>query len=96
MISQFHPAADAEFEAAILDGVKYGRALALRLRIETARVVELLCDTPNIGQSVSPIHRRFPLTGFPFAIVYFVEGDVLSIVAFAHKRRRPGYWRQRK
>lgn len=66
MISQFHPAADAEFEAAILDGVKYGRALALRLRIETARVVELLCDTPSIGELVSLIHRRFPrLSGHP-------------------------------
>jgi toxin ParE1/3/4 len=96
VISQFHPAADAEFEAAILDGVKYGKALALRLRIETARVVDLLCDTPNIGQPASQGCRRFPLSGFPFAIVYFVDGDVLSIVAFAHKRRRPGYWRRRK
>lgn len=96
MISQFHPAAHAEFEAAILDGVRYGRSLALRLRMETAKVVDLLCATPKVGEPVSPIHRRFPLTGFPFAVVYAVDGDTLTIVAFAHKRRRPGYWRQRK
>ena len=75
MIPQFHPAADAEFEGAIRDGVMYGRAVALRLRVEAARVLQLLCDTPNIGEPISPAHRRFPLTGLPFAIIYRVDGD---------------------
>jgi len=96
VIPEFHPAADAEFEAAIRDGVKFGRSLAFRLRVETARAAQLLCDTPHIGEPVSAMYRRFPLTGFPFALIYRVNGDVLQIVAFAHRRRRVGYWSRRK
>lgn len=96
MTPEFHPAADVEFEAAIVDGIKFGRTVALRLRSETARVVQLLCDTPNIGEPVSPMYRRFPLSGFPFALIYRVTGDVLQIVAFAHQRRRVGYWSRRR
>jgi len=30
---------------------------------------------------------------FPYGVVYFVHGDELLIVAFAHQSRRPGCWR---
>lgn len=96
MIPQFHPAAVAELEAAVRDGVKYGRVVALRLRAEAARVAQLLCDTPNIGEPITPIYRRFPLSGFPFSFIYRVDGEWLRIVAFAHKRRKSGYWNRRK
>jgi plasmid stabilization system protein ParE len=96
VISEFHPAADLEFEAAIRDGVRFGRSVAFRLRVETARVVQLLCDTPNIGEPVSSMYRRFPLTGYPYALIYRVNGDVLQVVAFAHQRRRVGYWSRRR
>ena len=37
------------------------------------------------------IHSR-SVAGFPFDVVYFLlDGDVL-ILAYAHERRRPGYW----
>jgi hypothetical protein len=35
------------------------------------------------------------VTGFPYRIVYFVKDEVLTIVAVAHAKRRPGYWRER-
>jgi hypothetical protein len=68
VISEFHPAAEMEFKAAVMDGLKFGRSVVFRLRAEAARVVQLLCDTPNIGEPVSPMYRRFPLSGFPFAL----------------------------
>ena len=96
MTPAFHPAAVAEFEAAVSEGLKYSAAVARRLRNETLRVALLLCDTPNIGAPVAANHRRFPLRGFPFALVYRIDGDVLRVVAFAHARKRPGYWSRRK
>jgi plasmid stabilization system protein ParE len=39
--------------------------------------------------------RRFVLYRFPFSIVYLDESDVLSIVAVAHHKRKPGYWKSR-
>ncbi len=96
MIPQFHPAAAAELEEALKSSLGYGRTVALRLRLETARVLQLLCDTPNIGEPLTAVYRRFPLRGFPFSLVYRVDDDLLRIVAFAHRRRRPGYWSRRK
>jgi plasmid stabilization system protein ParE len=96
MTPELHPAAAAELEAAVRDGMKYGSVVARRLRIEAARVAQLLCDAPNIGEPIATQYRRFPLQGFPFSLVYRIDGERLRIVAVAHKRRRPGYWRQRR
>jgi len=38
--------------------------------------------------------RRYVLPDFPYSVIYFVEAAII-IVAVAHDRRRPGYWRER-
>jgi toxin ParE1/3/4 len=32
---------------------------------------------------------------FPYEIIFFVENDELIVVAIAHAKRRPGYWKKR-
>lgn len=39
--------------------------------------------------------RRAPLRGFPFGIIYVVIDETLWVLAIAHGRRRPLYWRER-
>jgi plasmid stabilization system protein ParE len=39
--------------------------------------------------------RRLGMMRFPYSIVYRVKTDVVEVVAVAHQRRRPGYWRER-
>lgn len=39
--------------------------------------------------------RRYLLRRFPFSIVYKIEPNRLLILAVAHGRRRPGYWKHR-
>lgn len=39
--------------------------------------------------------RRFVLHRFPFSIIYLDDPDVLSIIAVAHSKRKPGYWKAR-
>lgn len=39
--------------------------------------------------------RRFILRRFPFSVVYRATTSVIRVVAVAHARRRPGYWRNR-
>jgi hypothetical protein len=39
--------------------------------------------------------HRYVMRDFPYSIPYLVETDVVYIVAFAHQRRRPGYWVRR-
>ena len=39
--------------------------------------------------------RRYVFPTYPFSLVYFIEDYVIRVVAVAHDKRRPGYWRQR-
>jgi plasmid stabilization system protein ParE len=39
--------------------------------------------------------RRYLLRRFPFSVVYRIEPTRIVIVAVAHARRQPGYWRSR-
>jgi hypothetical protein len=32
---------------------------------------------------------------YPFSLICIVRGDGIEVVAVAHGRRRPGYWRSR-
>jgi toxin ParE1/3/4 len=40
-------------------------------------------------------YRSKVLTRFPYVIVFAVEADVINVIAIAHTRRQPGYWRNR-
>jgi len=65
--------------------------------METERVIELVGATPELGAPYVEGEgiRRVLLQRFPFAVVYQVEPELILIVAVAHQRRRPGYWRDR-
>lgn len=39
--------------------------------------------------------RRYVFSTYPYSLVYFVDDDVVNVVAVAHDRRQPGYWRKR-
>lgn len=39
--------------------------------------------------------RRYLMKRYPFAVVYRVTSERIEIVAVAHGKRRPGYWRER-
>jgi hypothetical protein len=32
---------------------------------------------------------------FPYQILYFIEDSYLVVIAYAHNRRKPGYWKDR-
>ena len=40
--------------------------------------------------------RRYLLRRYPFSVVYEIEPLRVVIVAVAHARRRPGYWKSRQ
>ncbi|OGQ77320.1 MAG: hypothetical protein A2289_00160 [Deltaproteobacteria bacterium RIFOXYA12_FULL_58_15] len=40
-----------------------------------------------------PVWRVF-LKRFPYSVVYMVKGEEIQVIAFAHFKRRPGYWRK--
>ncbi|MFW6089064.1 MAG: type II toxin-antitoxin system RelE/ParE family toxin, partial [Gemmatimonadota bacterium] len=57
-------------------------------------VIEGAMVTPDAGSPYESGTRRVVLGRFPFSLVYeFSEGRLL-VVAVAHHRRKPGYWRR--
>ena len=96
MIARFHRAAERELAAAMEVGEERGTGLGDDLLDEIERVVALLCEFPDLGERLDDKRRRFPLRRFPFGIIFRVDGETLRILAVAHRRQRPGYWRKRK
>lgn len=90
-----HPSAVEEARAA------YGYYSTRSERAGTAFLAEL--DRAIIGIAESPsrwrshLHgtRRYIMRRFPFLVIYHEVGAALEVVAVAHARRRPGYWRGR-
>jgi toxin ParE1/3/4 len=60
---------------------------------EIERACRLLQQEPIVGKIWSESARRLVLRRFPFNLVYRVIADEIQVIAIAHHRRRPGYWR---
>jgi len=39
--------------------------------------------------------RRFKLARFPYCVAFQATGDDIAVIAVAHQRRAPFYWRDR-
>jgi len=39
--------------------------------------------------------RRYVFPRFPFSLIYPRRNDEVEVIAVAHGKRRPGYWRSR-
>lgn len=48
-----------------------------------------------IGHVGGPPARRGQVFGFPYSIVFVDLAEELRVIAVAHHRRAPGYWRGR-
>ena len=55
---------------------------------------KLLLQTLGLSRATAAgLDGTFPR--YPFTLVYLLRGDGIEVVAVAHGRRRPGYWRSR-
>jgi toxin ParE1/3/4 len=87
----------AEAEVEYLEAVQFYESqragLGDALIRELERVVELAIAKPETWKQVHPSGiRRIGLARFPYSIFYRVFHNEIQITAFAHHRRRPGYW----
>ena len=92
---EFHPIASEEIveTTAYYEGEVPGLGSGFIAEVE--RVVAVLRDQPNIGQSVGEELRRILLARFPYSLIYSIESEWIWVIAVAHYRRRPGYWQNR-
>jgi plasmid stabilization system protein ParE len=91
----FHPEAEAEFTAAAIFYETRIAGLGARFVDAVEAAVAYICEYPDVGTPVDRSGRRVRVRGFPYAVVYERQQDGISILAVAHLRQRPGYWRDR-
>ena len=91
----FHPAASEEIVETTAYYEREVPGLGDSVMTEVERVIGVLCDQPNIGQIVGEEFRRILLARFPCSLIYSIESEQVWLVAVAHHRRRPGYWKDR-
>ena len=92
---EFHPEAETEFIENALYYEYEVTGLGYRFIEEIERASKILIDQPRIGQPLDEQLQSFVLAEFPFSLIYSLDQDMIWIVAVAHQKRRPGYWRER-
>ena len=92
----FHPEADTEFEEASLFYESRMAGLGKSFAAEVESTLSLIREFPEAGSPVGTSHRRAVVARFPYSVVYRQYPDFIVVIAVAHQRRRPGYWRRRR
>jgi hypothetical protein len=92
----FHPEAEAELVAAGKFYEAKWAGLGLDFIAEVQRATRTVVTYPRIGRRFSRRLRRVLVPRFPYGVLYQVRPDEIYVVAVAHVRRRPGYWRRRR
>ena len=91
----FHPAALEESTAAERWYRERSETAAAAFGAELDRAVEQIGDAPERWPRHGHGTRRFVLRRFPFSVIYRVGSAETEIIAVAHGRRRPDYWKGR-
>lgn len=98
---RFHPLASAEVVDAQLWFERRSVGLGDRFIRALVATTDRAARWPNAGAPVrtlddgSVAERQVAMSGFPYAIVYRVAGDVVEVLAVHHQHRRPEYWASR-
>ncbi len=91
------PEASAELEDAAVWYNGQRRGLGVEFVEAVDATLDQIARWPQIGRLVPGVPndvpaRRFPVERFPYHIAYLEWDGAIRLLAFAHDRRRPGYW----
>ncbi|MGL5929287.1 MAG: type II toxin-antitoxin system RelE/ParE family toxin [Dermatophilaceae bacterium] len=97
---RYHPEALAELRADTAWYERRGTGLGDRFEASVDEVVDAALEWPESGAvwpgwASTPIVRSCRIAGFPYRLVYLITATELVVVALAHEKREPGYWRER-
>ena len=90
-----HKAAIAEARAAHEWYAVRDVAAAVAFMEELDRIVARIGEYPEGGAPYLEETRRYLMRRFPFSVVYRKKGRTYQVVAVAHAKRKPGYWKSR-
>jgi toxin ParE1/3/4 len=92
---EVHPEAVAEAQAARQWYESRSEVAARAFVAELDAGIDCIRSSPELYPPYLHGTRRYLLRRFPYLVVYRVIRGTIQVVAVAHGRRRPGYWRSR-
>jgi len=92
---ELHPVAVAEGEEATAWYAERDPRVAGRFAEELEAALNRIAEAPHRWPSYLHGTRRVRLTRFPYLVAYREEPSRILVVAVAHIKRKPGYWRKR-
>jgi plasmid stabilization system protein ParE len=95
MRARFLKAAEFEIDEAVAYFDTQRNGLGDRFEQDLENTVAFVTAHPQSGRAVTGRVRKFGLRTFKYNVIYVIDNDEIIIVAVAHHRRRPGYWRAR-
>lgn len=69
--------------------------LGLDFQVEVKTQINKISYDPEIWPIRDDMTRRVSLARFPYCIVYLLDKDIVWIIAIAHHKRFPDYWKNR-
>jgi plasmid stabilization system protein ParE len=90
------PETEAEIRASFLWYFERSPIAADAFRIAALQAIDQLAVDPLIWPGDENGIRRHSLRHFPYTIFYEIQGTIVTVLAVAHQRRKPGYWRERQ
>jgi toxin ParE1/3/4 len=92
-----HSGAIAELDSAISHYENQKIGLGLDFLAEVEQAIGKIQQNPNLGAAYKVTElRRYVIQRFPFLIFYTEFEEFVWVVAIAHGKRRPDYWKRRQ
>ena len=63
---------------------------------EIARGIEIITRFPEAAPLIQGRVRRKTVIKFPYSLIYSLRSNEIRLLAVAHQKRRPFYWRGRR
>jgi plasmid stabilization system protein ParE len=92
---RFHPAAQQDADEAAAWYAERSVRAAVRFLDELDRVIDLIAHSPDRFRVFDADLRRAIFRRFPFYLVFRADDATVVVLAVAHGKRRPGFWRNR-
>jgi plasmid stabilization system protein ParE len=93
---QFHESAAEEMETALAWYETRSPKAADRLFQELTGLLDQIAGSPQTFAFTESGHRRAVLRRYPFIVIFVERPKYIYVLAVAHAKRRPGYWRNRQ
>lgn len=68
-----------------------GAGVAKRFLVEFERTIALLLEFPGIGTLTNGQRRSYPLSGFPYSVIYRGVGEDTRVLVIRHQSRDSEY-----